>query len=100
MDIEEAIGNIHYLILELKADNYNYNFIKSLKVVLQYIKILENIVNNKYTYVEGGRNLYNKLMILSKEDLIKAYLRLRNEVNQYIKEKENSIPKKKGGIKK
>ena len=66
---------------------------QAIETVLNYITILERATDNKYCYVKGGRTLYSRLKELEKEDLIKAYLRLRNETNQYIKE--NSIPRKK-----
>lgn len=68
---------------------------QAIETVLNYIEILETAVNNKYPYVIGGRTLYAKLQQYNKEDLIKAYLSLRNETEQLIEENENSIPKKK-----
>lgn len=67
--------------------------VNAIETVLNYIEILETATNNRYPYVIGGRTLYSKLQQLNKEDLIKAYLRLRNETEQHIKETENSIPK-------
>lgn len=66
--------------------------IEDLDIVLDYVEILETATNNKYPYVVGGRTLYSRLQQLDKEDLIKAYLRLRNETEQLIKENKNSIP--------
>ncbi len=98
MEVEKAIKYIRMILREkdlpdaAKSLGYVYGT-EAIETVLDYIKILERATDNKYYYVVGGRTLYSRLSELKKEDLIKAYLRLRNEVNQYIKE--NSIPKKK-----
>lgn len=87
-ELEEAIKT-----LKIIANKSDQPFKFAIKTVLNYINILEKATDNKYCYVAGGRTLYSRLKELKKEDLIKAYLRLRNEINQYIKE--NSVPKKK-----
>ena len=93
MELEEAI-KICKTLLKVKHEIYFTLTDKvAIETVLDYINILEKATDNKYCYVTGGRTLYSRLKELEKEDLIKAYLRLRNEVNKYIKE--NSIPKKK-----
>lgn len=38
MELEEAIEYVKFLIRDLKADNYNKNFIKALETALNYIK--------------------------------------------------------------
>ena len=88
MKLEESIKT-----LKIIANKSDQPFKFAIETVLDYINILEKATDNKYCYVTGGRTLYSRLKELEKEDLIKAYLRLRNEVNKYIKE--NSIPKKK-----
>lgn len=102
-ELEEAIENIKEQLKRTKIANecglatkgeFSKD-IQALETVLNYIEILETATNNKYPYVIGGRTLYSRLQQLDKEDLIKAYLRLRNETKQLIKDIENSISKKK-----
>ncbi len=88
MELEEAVKT-----LQIIANKSDQPFKFAIETVLDYINILERATDNKYCYVKGGRTLYSRLKELEKEYLIKAYLRLRNEVNKYIKE--NLIPKKK-----
>ncbi len=101
-ELEEAMSNLKGIDIKFFL-NGNYeqsNYIvdranevnKYIETILNYIEILETATNNRYPYVTGGRTLYSKLQQLNKEYLIKDYLRLRNETEQLIKEKENSIP--------
>lgn len=100
-ELEETIENIKEQLKRTKIANecelatkgeFDRD-IHALETVLNYIEILETATDNKYPYVIGGRTLYSRLQQLDKEDLIKAYLRLRNETEQLIKDIKNSIPK-------
>lgn len=106
--LEETVEFLKQMLKEYKMfkDIQNEKFedtdkiYKHLETVLNYINVLETAVNNKYPYVMGGRTLYARLQQCNKEDLIKAYLRLRNETEQLIKENSISKEKVEGAIEK
>lgn len=87
---KELLEKLKY---EVSAGEYSTIKTKDLETILNYIEILETATNNRYPYVIGGRTLYSRLQQVSKEYLIKDYLRLRNETEQLIKDIENSISK-------
>ena len=55
------------------------------------VKELENVLNERFIYVTGARTVYGRLMELDKEIIVRDDLKLRNELNQIIKEKQTVI---------
>ena len=52
------------------------------------IEKLKKVLDEKYIFVAGARTVYDRLMGLDKEDIVKNDLALRNEIYQHIEDNE------------
>ena len=50
------------------------------------IEKLKKVLDEKYIFVAGARTVYDRLMGLDKEDIVKNDLALRNEIYQHIED--------------
>ena len=90
---QEAIEYLEESVLIYK--NTIPKISKAIETVLNMLKekdeeieSLEKTLDEKYIFVTGARTLYAGLMSLDKENIVKDDLKLRNEIYQYIEDKE------------
>jgi len=58
---------------------------KEYQILLEYKNKYDFITGQKFTIVVGGRTLHNRLMNLSKEELVRLILEMREDIRKINK---------------